>query len=119
MTCNVQPVFAARFRCASAVQSVVDRRPHPCGCATGPKAGVVVDGNVGCDVQGIGQAQALLDAAFAQAVLYLWRDINECTPPRYVEPQFLAITLHRFLLTRSLTEYTERTGEQGWINFSL
>jgi hypothetical protein len=56
---------------------------------------VVVDEDTRSNVHRRNKAQTLLDAAFAQAFLYLGRDIDECAATRYVEPQLLAIALHR------------------------
>jgi hypothetical protein len=67
---------------------------------------VVVDEHAGSDVHRVYKTQALLDAALAQALVYLGRNVDKCAPARYVEPQLLAITLHRNLLLKHVVEVT-------------
>ncbi len=56
---------------------------------------VIVDKDTGGDMHGIHQDQALLDAAFHQALLNLRRDIDEPNAGGQVEPEFFTIAFHR------------------------
>lgn len=47
---------------------------------------------------GIDQHQSFPDAAFAQTILDLVRDVDECPTGRDLKPEFLAIAFHSFLL---------------------
>jgi hypothetical protein len=56
---------------------------------------VVVDEDAGSDVHRVYEAQALLDAAIPEALFYARCYVEESTTSGDVEPQFVAIALHR------------------------
>jgi hypothetical protein len=53
-------------------------------------------------VHGVAKHKAFFNAAFPQAFINLWGNVDEGSAARYLKPEFFSITLHHILLIRTI-----------------